>query len=36
MALMAQKRVLSWVILGLIVAAAAAATPFILKRLRGE
>lgn len=33
---MAQKRVLNCVILGLLVAAAAAATPFILKKLRGE
>jgi hypothetical protein len=33
---MAQKRVLSWVVLGLIVAVAAAATPFIIKKLRGE
>lgn len=32
---MAQKRVVSWVLLGLIVAVAAAATPFILKKLRG-
>jgi hypothetical protein len=33
---MAQKRVLHWVILGLIVAAAAAVTPFIVRKLRGE
>jgi hypothetical protein len=32
---MAQRRVLSWVVVGLIVAVAAVATPFILKKLRG-
>ncbi len=32
---MAQKSYVTWVVLGLIVVAAAAATPFILKKLRG-